>query len=210
MPQTQILPTTQAVPLPVDAGNLPYRITADDFQRMVDADVLPSDRRIYLWDGVLHEKMAKTRAHAIPQDKLNTLLVKRLPEGWHVSAENSLNLDMTKTPLPDFAVVRGTPDDYPQLPPRGTDTALVIEVMNTSKKKDREIHQRACAAAGVPVYWVVDVEARVVWVYANPSGPGSEYRDRAKVAAGCTLELSLPGHPPIRIGVDEILAKRHD
>jgi Uma2 family endonuclease len=210
MPQTENLPATVSEPLPVDAGDPLYLITADDFQRMVDADVLPPDRRIYLWDGVLYEKMAKTRAHAIPQDKLNAILVKRLPDGWYLSAENPLNLDMSKTPLPDLAVVRGVPDDYPKKPPRGTDAALVIEVMNTCKKKDWEIHQRACAAAGVPAYWVVEVEARVVWAYSDPSPPGPEYRVQKKVPAGGTLEVSLPGHDPIRIEVDEILAKKHD
>jgi Uma2 family endonuclease len=218
MPQTENLPATASEMPTADVVDPLYRITADDFQRMVEAGVLPADRRIYLWDGVLCEKMAKTRAHAIQQDKLNTLLVKRVPDGWYVSAENPLNLDMTKTPLPDFAIVRGSPEDYPERPPRGTDAALVIEVMVTSKKKDREVHQRASAVAGVPTYWVVDVEARAVWVYTEPSPPGQgkggapvpEYRVQTKVPAGGTLELSLPGHDPIRIDVDEILARKHD
>ena len=208
MPQTETLPTTVSDSLPVDAGDPVYRITAEDFQRMVDADVLPADRRIYLWDGVLCEKMAKTQAHAVPQYKLTAILVKRLPAGWFVSAESPVNLDMTKTPLPDFAVVRGEPDDYRRLPPRGSDTALVIEVMYTSKKKDRETHQRACAAAGVPAYWVVDFEARVVWVYSNPDPPDPGYSVQKEVPAGGTLEVLLPGHDPICIVVDEILARK--
>jgi len=210
MPQTESLLTTVSEPLPVNASDPLYRITADDFQRMVDAGLLPADRRIYLWDGVLYEKMAKTRAHSIPHAKLYALLAKRLPDGWHVCAEDSLNLDMTKTPLPDLMVLRGSPDDYPKLFPRGTDTALVVEVMNTSKKKDREFHQQACAAAGVPAYWVVDVEARVVWVFSNPSPPGPEYSVQKKVPASGTLEVPLPGHEPICIDVDEILARKHD
>jgi Uma2 family endonuclease len=215
MPPIEKVRTTAIALMPVEAGNSPYRITAAEFQRMVEAGVLPSDRRVYLWDGVLYEKMARKQVHAIAQSKLVAVLIKRLPDDWYVSAENPLNLDMTKTPLPDLAVVRGTPDDYPQDPPRGLDTALVVEVMNTSKRKDRETHQRACAAAGVPVYWIVDVEARVVWVYTDPSPPGHPgpanhgpaYCEREKVPAGGTLTLPLPGRPPVQIAVDEILAR---
>src|SRR5690349_14210219 len=46
---------------------VPYRLTADDYFRMVDADIIPRDRRVELWEGRLVETMAKKQAHAVAQ-----------------------------------------------------------------------------------------------------------------------------------------------
>ncbi len=37
----------------------PYKLSADDYFRMVEADIIPPDRRVGLWEGRLYEKMAK-------------------------------------------------------------------------------------------------------------------------------------------------------
>ncbi len=187
-----------------------YPLSADEFQRIVDAEILPPDRRIYLWDGKLFEKMGKLQPHAIAQNKLNTILVKAVPPGWHISPENPLRVDTRSVPLPDMAVVRGEPDDYPKTPPHAEDLALLVEVMYTSRKKDLRDHLQVYAAAGVRAYWVIDLKGRVIRCFRQPvkalkgaGGPG--YETDTRHGPGDRVELEIPGSDPVRIRVDDIL-----
>lgn len=191
-------------------GDEPYPLSADEFQRIVDAEILPSDRRIYLWDGRLFEKMSKLQPHAIAQSKLTAALFRAVPPGWHISPENPLRVDTKSVPLPDMAVVRGAPDDYPKAPPHAGDLALLVEVMHTSRKKDLRDHLQAYAAAGVRAYWVVDLKGRVIRCFRQPVKalkvsrmPG--YETDTRHGPGDSVELEVPGSDPVRIRVDDIL-----
>jgi riboflavin synthase len=101
--------------------------------------------------------MSKNRPHAIAQAKLNTLLVRLVPAAGIVAPEQPIAIGDDKVPEPDLTVVRGTPDDYPRRPPAGRDVALVIEVSDTSLKKDLGTMMAVYAGQAIPVYWVVNL-----------------------------------------------------
>src|SRR5437764_1195429 len=107
-----------------------YPLAAADYYQMVESGILPPDRRVFLWDGGLFTKMAKKQAHAIAQSKLARVLFREVPPGgWYVSTENPVEVAGDKVLLPDLAVIRGAPDDYPRKPPTAADVALIVEVM---------------------------------------------------------------------------------
>src|SRR5690606_33137368 len=72
-------------------------------------------------------------------------------------------------PEPDVAVVRGRPRDFLHAMPGRDDVLLVVEVAVTSLRVDRA-KAAIYASAGVPVYWLVDVQSRRVEVYSAPDG----------------------------------------
>ncbi len=46
----------------VSTADAPFDLTIDVFSQMVEAGLIPHDRRVFLRDGRLYEKMAKTKS----------------------------------------------------------------------------------------------------------------------------------------------------
>jgi Uma2 family endonuclease len=69
-------------------------------------------------------------------------------------------------PEPDLAVVR---EDY-SLRDHPSEVLLLIEVADSSLRKDRGIKRAIYAENGVPEYWILDVATMTVEVYTRPIG----------------------------------------
>ena len=87
-----------------------------------------------------------------------------------------------------MVVLRGEPRDYAARHPGPSDVVLVVEVADDSLKRDRK-KQRIYARAGIGVYWIVNLRARIVEVYTLP-GPGG-YAGRHDVAADGEIDLRI-------------------
>jgi len=179
---------------------------------MVEEDVFPPGRRVFLWNGSLFEKMAKKQAHAISSSKLGKALFGSLREGWFLSQECPVEIDGEKVPLPDLSVIRGRPDDYPKRPPTSADVALIVELADSSLAKDLGANLRDYAAARVPVYWVVNLRARRVEVYTDPvaGGEAPGYATFRHFRPGEVVPLVLDGAEIARIPVVDILPAEDD
>ena len=192
------------------AVEAPYDLTIDLFSRMVESGLIPQERRVFLLNGRLYEKMAKTKAHGPVGAGINMTLVPRLPAGWSLWPESTIALDPTNAPLPDFAVVRSgdllgrvSPDRYPG--PR--DIGRLIEVAVTSLQDDLSTALEQYARALIPVYRVVDVLSRRILVHTEPrvvDGRG-EYARVETYRPGQSLPLVLEGQEVARIPFDELL-----
>jgi Uma2 family endonuclease len=105
-------------------------------------------------------------------------------------------------PEPDIAVA---PRAFPGTP--HPDRAfLLVEVSDSSLRKDRTIKTGIYAEAGVPEYWVVDVQGGAVEVYTTPQN--GAYQTTTRAMRGDVLRpLELP---EVTIEVSDILppAKR--
>jgi Uma2 family endonuclease len=68
---------------------------------------------------------------------------------------------------------------------------LVIEVSDTSLQYDRTVKLRLYARAGIPEYWIADVNTDTVEVYRSPSG--ERYANRQVLAHGESIApLAFP------------------
>ena len=200
----------QAPPPQAPTADAPYDLTIDLVSRMVETGLIPRDRRVYLRDGRLYEKMAKTRAHGYVGAAVTRAVDRRLPDDWSLWPESTVVLDPTNAPLPDFAVVRSgnllgraAPERYPE----AGDAGLLIEVAVTSLRDDLTTALEQYARAGIPVYWVVDVLGRRILVYTEPrvvDGHG-EYARVATYRPGQSLPLVLDGQEVALIPFDELL-----
>jgi Uma2 family endonuclease len=200
----------QAPPPQASTADAPFDLTIDLFSRMVETGLIPRDRRIYLQDGRLYEKMAKTKAHGSVGAGVTRAVDRRLPDDWSLWPESTIVLDPTNAPLPDFAVVRSgellgraAPERYPE----PGDIGLLIEVAVTSLRADLTTALEHYARAGIPAYWVVDVPGRRVLVHTEPrvvDGRG-EYARTETYRPGQALPLVLDGQEVARIPFDELL-----
>ena len=77
-------------------------------------------------------------------------------------------------------IVHGSEIDYRERHPGPEDVALVIEVSDATLNRDRTLKKQLYAAAGVPVYWIVNLLDNQVEVYSQPfvGSAGPDYKQR--------------------------------
>jgi hypothetical protein len=186
----------------------PYRMTAEEYFRAIEADVFVHNRRIELWEGQIYEKMAKKRPHSIATNKVARALILAMPEGWSCWLESPILLDDFTAPLPDVAVVRGMSDDYADRGnPRAEEIGLVIELADSTLRKNLTKTLAVYARAGLSCYWVVNLVARRIEVFSNPrvEGETASYASSATFAPGQDVPLVLDNHEVARIAVNDLL-----
>jgi Uma2 family endonuclease len=128
--------------------------TAEDVHGMVEAGILGEDEPVELLAGELVIVSPQAPPHAALISEIEHLL-RRAYADAHVRVQCPLAASADSLPEPDLAVVRGRPRDYLRRHPGGADVVLVVEVAFTSQALDRA-KAPIYAAAGVPVYWLLD------------------------------------------------------
>lgn len=98
---------------------------------------------------------------------LTEQLTLRTQAKYEVRSQLPFAADDTSEPEPDIVVSRRR-DRYAH--PEPADVLLVIEVSVSSLRIDRRIKLEIYAEAGVPEYWIVDVNARAIDVHREPQG----------------------------------------
>lgn len=115
--------------------------------------------------------MTKNPAHCLALGLVQDALAILLPRGWHLKIQGSVTTADSE-PEPDVAVVRGQRRDCKGRHPGTEDIAMVVEVADTSLRRDRGPKRRIYARAGIPVYWIVNLTARRIEVYTVPMSAG--------------------------------------
>jgi Uma2 family endonuclease len=135
------------------------RFTAEQFHRLCEA--LP-ERRLELVNGEVLEVIAKGSRHTSVLHRLarmfTPLLERERPQRFELRIEAPLVLGEQQEPEPDLALVQARPDAYFFTHPTAASTTLVIEVADRSLAFDLDTKLRLYRDAGIPNYWVVDVQ----------------------------------------------------
>jgi Uma2 family endonuclease len=181
-----------------------HRVTLAEYHRMAEAGVFGPEPRVELLEGVIVEKMTKNPPHVIATDLIDNLLHRLVPADYFVSMGNPVAIaERDSEPEPDAAVVRGTPRDYIGRRRTARDAALVVEVADSSYDVDSRVKAAVYAAAGVPVYWLLDLNRRRLEIHADPTPAGYARLDVAD--ADGAAPLVLDGAEVARFAVGEVL-----
>ena len=122
---------------------------------------------------------------------------------WYIGREESVEFNGW-TPLPDVAVHRGARKPrYEQRLPGADDTALIVEVCESSYPKDRKAKYRRYAKAAIPVYWIVNLDRSVVEVFSLPMSRA--YRSRLIFKEGHSVPVVIDGAQIGHVAVKDIL-----
>lgn len=182
------------------------RFTVDEYHRLIEDGYFAHDERFELLEGWIVAKVSRNPVHDAALSIAKKVLDRAVPVGWHVRVQSGFTTTDSE-PEPDLAIVRGDERDYVARHPGPADTALLVEVANTSLPEDREIKARIYAGAGVPAYWIVNLNDRAVEVYTDPSGaaPSAAYATRKDYRAGDALRLSIPSTTDVNLAVVDML-----
>ncbi|MBI4612325.1 MAG: Uma2 family endonuclease [Planctomycetes bacterium] len=183
-----------------------HRFTVDQYHRLGELGILVEDDRVELLAGWIVPKMVHNPQHDAAIQLLDEAIRRLLPNGWRLRIQSSLTTADSE-PEPDLAVVRGPARGYLSRHPSAEDTALVIEVADSSLARDRGTKLRVYAGARIETYWIVNLVARQVEVHREPSGgePEPIFRSCRVYSVGEKVPLLIDGRVLAEILVEDIL-----
>ena len=135
---------------------------------MLKRGILREGTHAELLGGVLIKQMTKYPPHNFVVSYVSALLRDLVPPNWLVIEEKPVAIARFWLPEPDIALIRGPFDRFRDKNPTEKDVALFVEVAESSYRDDRRVKWRKYAAAGIPVYWIVNLNERRVEVFTEP------------------------------------------
>ena len=174
--------------------------TVDEYHRMGEVGLLDADARVELLEGEIVEMAPIGDAHAAISNRLNRLLVLAVEERGIVAVGNPVRLSLHSEPQPDFSVLRPRAD-YQTRGPRPEDVILAVEVSDTTLRRDRQVKLAMYASAGIPEFWIVNLEIREVEIYRSPAG--DTYASVERKGPGNVATIA--GLPGVSIALGQML-----
>lgn len=157
-------------PFPLTSAPVRFRISVDNFELLDRSGSFREYAKTELLDGTIYAMNAQHRPHARAKGLLYRALGDALAargSALEVLTEVSVAMPPENMPEPDL-VVTSAPGGEGPVPLASV--ALLIEIADTTLSHDLGPKAAVYAANGVPEYWVVDLEGRVVHQMWSPSG----------------------------------------
>lgn len=176
-----------------------YRLTVADYTLLAESGAF-ADKRTELIDGDVLLMSPQLRPHLFVKSELGfrlRLALRELGGGLWVGEEGSVELSARDMPLPDI-IATDEPRGAGAVPLASV--ALIVEVADTSLAFDLGPKAQLYAAAGIPEYWVADVNGRVLHQHSRPEG--GTYADRRTIPFGeLVAAATIPG---LTIATDDL------
>ena len=136
----------------------------DEFHRMWDQGWF-AGQAVILVEGEILQMPAPNPPHDMSTSLADYALKAVFASGFTVRVQMGLVLGLATDPIPDVAVVAGSPRDYVRHP---ATAALIVEVSESSLAFDRQEKASLYAAAGIQDYWIINLVDRLIEVHRRP------------------------------------------
>ena len=145
--------------------------TVEEVERMLETGILDWDDKFELIGGEIVPMSPQNTPHLVIKSRLARWLGAALDTAYDVGVDGTVKISAEHLFEPDVFVARRLDASK-----RGfvgiADALLVIEVAETTLKRDMGVKARAYAKAGLAELWVVDLKARVTHVHREPGEKG--------------------------------------
>lgn len=183
----------------------PQPLTVAEFAALPEA----TDGRYELQEGKVGISPSPPPEHQMYQQELQVQLVAQVP--GHLKVVPAVDIDLEIVPasrpgfgrIPDVVVVtaegvRRRRQEGGLL--RASEVVLAIEILSIgSQRTDRSIKHAEYADAGIPHYWIIDIDPRPSLVACHPAGEFG-YVDASPVSGIFTADDPFP----IRLDLDRL------
>lgn len=162
--------------------------------------------RLELLDGHLVVREPQGSSHAAIVMQVGQVLTAAFGAGWHARLHAPLALSDDSEPEPDVAIVTGAARDYVDAHP--VMAALIVEVADSSLRRDGRFKAGLYAQARVPEYWIVNLPDRAIEVYRDSEDVTEspfDARYRSVVVVRPPAALAPLAAPSTRIAVADLL-----
>lgn len=178
------------------------RFTVDEYYAMAEAGILKPGDRVELIEGEIVEMTPMGSAHSgclnrlmkvLSQDNEKALLTSHTP--LHISTETELE--------PDMMILHHKESFYSDKHPIPEDVYLLIEVADTSYNFDLNVKLPLYANAGIPEYWIVNLEAEVLEIYRDPQA--EEYETCIKIDRTFEESFAPIAFPELELKLSDLI-----
>ncbi len=163
------------------------RLRVEDFLLLDQSGAFADYTKTELIEGEIYVMNAQYSRHAQAKTDLAFALMQALSatgSDLRVTVEVATRIGEHSLPEPDIVLTSHRGEGVVPL----ETVALIVEVSDTTLGIDMGRKLRIYAEAGVPEYWVVDVEGRVIHQMWGPSGEG--YMERREHRFGAVIEAA--------------------
>lgn len=167
-------------------ASFPIKLTVDQYEMLDASGAFHALAKTELIDGLVYEMSPQHRPHGFVKDELAYRLRRALEaigSTLHVATEQSVVIPPNSEPQPDI-ILTFEPKGDGGIPIASV--TMLVEVADTTRKFDLFRKASVYAAAGVPEYWVADVNGRVIHQLWAPAGEA--YAERREVAFAEVVE----------------------
>jgi len=177
------------------------RWTVDDYHRMMAVGILTPDDRVELLEGQIIEMVPPDPPHASRIDDGGDYLKALFAGQAKVRVQLPITIAPSSEPEPDFAIVRFDENRYRDRHPAPEDVFLLMEVADTTWRRDSIQKARIYARAGIPEYWILDINRQQVTVLRQPQAE----RYQSEQAFTAADELAAEALPEVAIALQNLL-----
>jgi len=162
-------------------------ITVEEYHTRAQIGLIDPDARVELIEGEVIDMGPIGNRHGYAVDLLAERLLGLAQGNAIARVQGALRLSDITEVQPDISLLKMRTDRYRDSHACGTDALLVVEVSDTTLRKDLYVKTPLYARHGVPEVWIIDLQIDRIRFHRNPQG--GRYRDVTSAAE--------PGRTPI-------------
>jgi len=151
------------------AIELPIRpITVTEYARMADVGIIDADERIELLGGMLVALPPLGQGHIFAHERIVRYLIERFGTRLLVAGQASVPLTRIDEPQPDVTLFLPETAAKPKSRWTISDVVALLEISDSSLRRDRGPKLRAYARGAVAEYIIVDIKNRRLSRHRDP------------------------------------------
>ncbi len=159
-------------------------MTVDAYYKMAQIGLLDAGKRYELIHGVVLKMHPKSPQHGYSVKCLSDRLRDSLGETATVFSQSPARLADDSEPQPDILVLKPPTETYRERHPHPEDILLIIEVANTTLQTDPTLKLRLYAGAGIPEYWLLNLQKNQLELYRRPDPDEARYLELHTLSEG--------------------------
>ena len=163
--------------------------TIDDYYRMAEAGILKPEDRVELIEGEIVEMSPIGNRHAGCVNRINDLFTFLFRGKAIVTVQNPARLNEYNELQPDIILAKPRSDYYSSRHPTSQDIYLVVEIADTTLRKDRNLKLPIYSRLGIAELWIGDLQHDRLLVFRNPAG--NSYKTSLTFHRGDSLSVAF-------------------
>jgi Uma2 family endonuclease len=178
--------------------------TADDVVKMAEAGLFGDDERIELIDGEIVEMTPVGARHMGCVNRATAFMTEAFGRKAIVSIQNAMRLNIHNMPQPDVVILKPRADFYVPVGPNPENVLFLVEISDSTLRRDRNVKLPRYAKYGIPEVWIEDLKRDVILVFRDPKG--DQYQTQLTFRHGDTI--SPLAFPKSTFRVDDLIGEK--